>query len=175
MYKETKLRVDVWAMIHEVQEELENIGIKTLRINSVEITKSTRAYGSMKIKRAYGQFIDATMKINIAYADRTDDKDLYNTVVHELIHAIPDAIGDGHGSIFKRYAKIIGEHLGTNITRTSEHASIELPSSKEEYKYVVFCDGCGQTVKRKRKSKLITQVNNYKCGICGSNFQLEVL
>ena len=175
MYKETKLKEDVWAMIHEVQAELESIGISTLEIDNVEISKSTRAYGSMRIKRIFGGYADATMRINVAYAERTDDKDLYNTVVHELIHAIPNAIGDGHGSIFKQYAKIVGDHLGITITRTSDNKSIELPSSKEEYKYKVFCEGCGQTVKRKRKSKLITQVNNYKCGVCGSNFQVEVL
>lgn len=53
-----------------------------------------------------------------------NDEIIKNTIIHELIHCIPDC--NNHGSEFKKYAKLVKDNLGYNITR--------LGNKQEDYK-----------------------------------------
>lgn len=44
-----------------------------------------------------------------------DDRIIKNTIMHEIIHCLPDC--NNHGKVFKKYAIYINQNLGYNISR----------------------------------------------------------
>ena len=102
-----------------------------------------------------------------------DDEIIKNTILHELIHCLPYC--NNHGKIFKKYADIINQSYGYNITRLGnkkqdfEKSNIEFDDS-EKYKYKIICKGCSQEFYRKRLNKNFTR--KYRCGKCGSKFEV---
>lgn len=83
-----------------------------------------------------------------------------STVRHELIHAhlVNTGEGSGHGETFKRLAETLD---------TSVHCE-----RFTEPKYWVRCDDCGREIGRYRKSKLVKQAGQYRCGDCGGRFSV---
>lgn len=96
-----------------------------------------------------------------------DYKIIKNTIMHELIHCLPEC--DNHGVKFKKYAIYINEKLGYNITRLGNKQEDYKKSNKQfeeenMYKYKIQCCKCGQTFFRKRYNKDF--VRKYRCGKC---------
>lgn len=102
-----------------------------------------------------------------------NDDIIKNTIIHELIHCLPKCTN--HGAEFRKYAKIINEKLGYNITRTGnkkedfKKSNVEY-SEIEEYKYKIKCKECGQLYYRKRLNKNFTK--KYRCGKCKGKLEL---
>lgn len=99
-----------------------------------------------------------------------NDNIIKNTIIHELIHCIPNC--NNHGKDFKFYAKLVKNNLGYNITRLGnkeeDYKKSGLDFKKEEksiqYKYKVICQKCGQTFLRQRINRNFTR--KYVCGKC---------
>jgi predicted SprT family Zn-dependent metalloprotease len=95
-------------------------------------------------------------------------------LIHELIHCLPYC--NNHGSEFKKYANIINEKLGYNITRVGnkkqdfEISNIEY-IEKEEYKYKIECEKCGKIFHRKRLAKNF--IKKYRCNNCLGKLKVE--
>ncbi len=96
-----------------------------------------------------------------------DDKIIKNTIIHELIHCLPYC--NNHGEEFKKYARLVNEKLGYNITRVGDKkedfkkSNIEY-NEEEEYKYKIICIKCGKVFFRKRLAKNFTR--KYRCSKC---------
>ena len=105
------------------------------------------------------------------------DKDIIkNTILHEIIHCLPKC--NNHGKEFKNYAKYINNKLGYNISRLGNKKEDYQKSNinyeeKQEYNYHIQCTNCGQSFYRKRLNKNF--VRKYRCGKCGSKFQIEYI
>ena len=105
---------------------------------------------------------------------KLNEEIIKNTIIHELIHCIPYCTN--HGNEFKRYAKIIKEKLGYEITRTGnkkedfQKSNIKYKEN-DDYKYKIICKECGQVYYRKRLNKNFTK--KYRCGKCKG--KLEIL
>ena len=103
-----------------------------------------------------------------------DESIIKNTVIHELIHCLPYC--NNHGSEFKKYANIINEKLGYNITRVGnkkqdfEKSNLEY-IEKEEYKYKIECEKCGKIFYRKRLAKNFIKI--YRCSNCLGKLKVE--
>ncbi len=84
-----------------------------------------------------------------------------STVRHELLHAhlLNEGVGPGHGEAFRRLA----DSLDTTVhcERFSE------PS------WWVHCTECDATLARYRRSKLVSNPENYRCRSCGGDFRVE--
>lgn len=118
----------------------------------------------------------------------TDNKKMKNlkvarkTLVHETIHAT----GVNHNERMRSvnfYSQLsrdlftnkIMEKLGwepPSKEKTRRHSRRE---GKQDYKYVAYCPKCGNEWFRKRKSKLIKQPDNYRCGECDSKLKSREL
>lgn len=120
----------------------------------------------------YENYFKYTIEISSWVLELSDDI-IKNTIIHELIHCLPKCTN--HGEEFKKYAKIINEKLGYNITRTGnkkedfKRSNVEY-NEAEEYKYKIECKDCGQIYYRKRLNKNF--IKKYRCGKCKGKLEL---
>ena len=90
-----------------------------------------------------------------------EDNIIKNTIIHELIHCIPYC--NNHGSEFKKYAKLINNTYGYDISRVGdkkkdyEKSNIEY-NEGQNYNYRVVCKGCKQEFYRQRINKDVVNV-----------------
>lgn len=103
------------------------------------------------------------------------DDIIKDTIMHEIIHCFPYC--NNHGEKFKKYATIINQSLGYNISRVGNReedcikSGIDNIKNKEEFNYKITCSKCGQEFYRKRLKKDL--IKKYRCGIC--NGKLEIV
>lgn len=95
-------------------------------------------------------------------------EEVENTIIHELLHCFKDC--NNHTGRWKTLANIVKNEFGIDIQRT---ANVEISNKIRDKgaKYVFTCIGCGQEVKRMRKSRFTENVNLYSCGVCGNKFE----
>ena len=179
----------------QVLQQLASIGINMKNkdvVGDIDIkisTRSTKRYGCCKQENPdkqykivekvgrrksirYEKFKTHHIEISKWVLDLNDEI-IKNTIIHELIHCIPFC--NNHGEEFKKYANYINEKLGYNIkARGNKKEDYEKSSLVYEedvsYKYKIICEGCGQTIYRKRlNTKLLKR---YRCGKCGGKLKL---
>ena len=97
----------------------------------------------------------------------------YNTVVHELLHAI-DHNNCGHGGRWLEMAREVSDYLPFgDITRFASDNKVKARNEVMPKKaYKVICPNCHSVCGRKhgyRAPKWYVHPNNYKCTICGHN------
>ncbi|MCR5185958.1 MAG: SprT-like domain-containing protein [Clostridia bacterium] len=172
----------------ECISELSGIGIDILdeeKIGKIDIGFSNRKvkrYGCCKnenpdkstayrAKRKiyYRKFNTHHIEISDWLMDLNDDI-IKNTIVHELIHCMPDC--NNHGKDFKRYAQYINLKLGYNISRVGnkeedyKKSNIEFSEveKKPKFNYKITCLSCGYTFYRMRLQRNFAR--KYRCGKC---------
>lgn len=102
-----------------------------------------------------------------------EDNIIKNTIIHELIHCIPYC--NNHGIEFKKYAKLINNAYGYDISRVGDKKKDYEKSNLEynegsKYNYRVVCKGCKQEFYRQRINRDF--VKKYICGKCKSKFEV---
>ena len=147
-----------------------NINVEKNRIIELKInTRSKKRYGCCKKISKDRYQIEASewvMDLN---------KDIIkNTIMHELIHCMPRC--NNHGEYFKKYAELINDNLGYNVTRTGNKENDFIKSNLEYlekpiiYKYKIICENCNQNFLRQRVVRNFTR--KYRCGKCGGKFKI---
>ncbi len=177
-------------------QELNEIGINMQdndQIGEIEISLSNRSqkrYGICKqeepdeqtryIERRgrkriikYAKYKKHKIEISL-WVMQLDESIIKNTIMHELIHCIPNC--NNHGKEFKRYANYINTQLGYNIKTTGNKKDDYQKSNLEyheevNFKYKIQCKACGQTFFRKRINKNFTR--KYRCGKCNGKLKIE--
>lgn len=91
-----------------------------------------------------------------------------NTVVHEILHTVDGCMN--HGKKWQSHALTMNRKFGYDISRTTSYEKLGLERPKA--KYVVACNNCSNIFRRQRKSKLITNINQYRCA-CGGKLSLK--
>jgi hypothetical protein len=104
-----------------------------------------------------------------------NDDIIKNTIIHELIHCLPDC--NNHGKVFKYYANLINSNLGYNISRLGNReedykkSNVEFKENdKKSYKYKIICTNCNYIYYRNRLEKNFTR--KYRCGLCRGKLKL---
>lgn len=183
-------------LYQESLSELRSIGIEMMdesNIGKIDISfskRKTKRYGcckqenpdktsAYKIKRRiyFKKFNTHHIEISKWLMDLNDEI-IKNTIIHELIHCLPEC--NNHGKYFKKYAKLINDKLGYNITRVGNKKEDFIKSGVQEKfddepksKYKIICEKCNQTYFRQRLAKNFTR--KYLCGICKGKFRVEVI
>lgn len=175
----------------ECIKELENIGLnfEDKEINIKLSNRLIKRYGCCKpelpderykkIKRKgfkfiikYDNYKKYTIEVSNWVLDLNEDI-IKNTIMHELIHCMPYCTN--HGTEFRKYANIINDKLGYNISRLGNKKEDFEKSNKEykednDYKYKIQCTQCGQIYYRQRLNKNF--MKRYRCGICRGKLKL---
>ena len=179
-------------------QELKQIGISfedNIQFGTIEIALSNRSkkrYGICKQEQpdVTTRYIEKQGRKRIVKYERyrkhkieistwvmeLDENIIKNTILHELIHCIPNC--NNHGKEFKRYAKYINDKLGYDIKTVGnkkedyEKSNVEY-NEKITYKYKVQCKNCGQVFYRNRICKNF--ILKYRCGKCRGKLLVEEL
>ncbi len=182
----------------ECVNELKQIGIDILnekQFGKIEISISKRnnkRYGGCKQEEPdpkyktitqigkkktikYEKFNKHKIEISRWVLELKDDI-IKNTIMHELIHCMPYC--NNHGAEFKKYAKVINNNYGYDISRVGdkkadfEKSNIKFNETKN-YNYKIRCEKCKQEFYRQRLNKNFTII--YRCSKCGGKFEVEQL
>ena len=128
----------------ECIEELKSINIDVVKNRIIELkinTRSKKRYGCCK-KISKDRF---QIEISEWVMDLNEDI-IKNTIMHELIHCMPRC--NNHGEYFKKYAELINEKLGYNISRTGNKerdfnkSNLEYKEKEIKYNYRIICENC---------------------------------
>ena len=110
-------------------------------MNKLDISKDEEE------KESYEKYKKHKIEIS-SWVMQLDEAIIKNTIMHELIHCIPDC--NNHGKEFKKYANYINTQLGYNIKTTGNKKDDYQKSNLEyheeiNFKYKIQCKACGQT------------------------------
>lgn len=185
-------------LFSECVMELKEIGIDILDVKQygkIEISisrRNTKRYGCCKQEKPDNNYRTISRigrrkvvkyekfgihKIEVSkWIMELDEDIIKNTIMHELIHCMPYC--NNHGAVFKKYAKIINDSLGYDISRVGYKKKDFEKSDKEynenkNYKYKIICKGCKQEFYRQRLKNNFTR--KYRCAKCGGRFEIEIL
>ncbi len=162
---------DLQQYARECLKELDAIGIEYGNITKFVI--NTRA------KKRWGlcEPVPGGFQIEISSVlldERNDETGLKNTIIHEILHTCKGC--QNHQEKWKRVAQKVNAAYGYNIKRTSstlEKGVLEETMPPISANYVIECECCGYTYTREKKSKLITNMERYRCGVCGGRLFLR--
>lgn len=101
-----------------------------------------------------------------AFVLRESDDAVKNVIAHEVLHTCKGC--SNHGSIWQKYAKIMGEAMGQEIKRTGK--SPQTDKLKEEARFVLVCESCGKEIYRLKQSRLVQHPERYRC-VCGGKIR----
>ena len=144
-----------------------SIPLEPEKITSVTLnTRAKKRWGQCR-RLPNGSY---EININVDIVSQSDEGTL-NTVIHELLHTVKGC--HGHGEQWQRYANRINNRYGIDIKRTStsEEKGVERVITKPEYKYILQCSHCNQTIRRQKRSRIVDHPEYFKCGLCGGNFK----
>lgn len=183
-------RVDtgkVREIFNEVLEEALNQGYfdtkkyygKTVEKPELFIANYTGALG-----KCYTEYLSKENKYETSVVISThllnfSDKEIRDTVIHEMGHAIcPD---DGHNHIWKSTADRIGKKWNVSVSRCSDNKEIieyftSLAKASSPYKYEIICPKCQRSCgKYKKVCDIVKYPELYRCCRCHSPLILQVL
>lgn len=145
------------------------LGTKVQGSERVTISWSSRLYKTagqtyMKRRAVTG---DRTAAIQLSIKVVDEPSRLYNTLAHEICHALTwimdDCAKPPHGAVFKRWAQQFA-HWDRTLRITTCH------DYDIRYKFNYECVGCGQTYGRHSRS---IDINKKVCGGCRGRLRLQ--
>ena len=161
-----KTTLELRTVFEQVVNELTPIfpEVKNIKYQVVFNTRAIKRYGQCK------RLNDNHFEINInkIFTEVCDIKDVKNTIVHEILHSLPN--GMSHKGAWARYANQVNHILPHyHITRTNSYEGYA--EAKPDAKYIMYCPDCGREWKRYKKTEMITHIlkgNNrrYHCPDC---------
>ncbi len=151
-------------LLREVLAELRGAGIPVSGNVEPHVQINTRAkkrYGSC-VKRGKAFVIELS-----AFLSNADEKTVRTVLAHELLHTCPGCMN--HGETWKRYAAVVRERFGYEVTRTADYR-IFPESPPEPPKYLLRCENCGAVFARRKRSALVEHPGRYRCR-CGGKLR----
>lgn len=157
---------DLKAVYSECIAEVVNAGI--VPGNIVSVTVNTRAVNRLgQCRRRYNNY-----HINISsmlLSDSVPIEILKNTIIHEILHSCNGCMN--HGETWLRLAAIMNAR-GYKVETTAKADTMQY-IERPKAAYTIVCEHCGQTITRYRRSDLVKNISNYKCGACGGKLRLK--
>lgn len=164
--------------MHDLQK-IATICLEEVRAAGIAPGNISRFAVNPRFTRKWGQCVyrSCTYIIEIApfLLDSSTPVDvLKNTLIHEILHSCKGCMN--HGATWKAHADRINARYGYSISRLvqaeeiaacKEAGTYNYTPRRESYKYTITCNGCGQTIKRKRESEFARFPNMWHCGRCG--------
>lgn len=129
--------------------------VKQLMRKVIEVKISPRA----KHRHGLCRYVNGNCIIEVSkYLFRVDDKEMINTLIHEILHTFKDT--KGHNYRWKWYARRISDNTEYKIERTGKKETLTI----NDYNYLITCVKCGNRNKRLRLSQSsISLFSNNRC------------
>lgn len=97
-------------------------------------------------------------------------KEIQDTILHEMCHAMPD--GGNHGAGWKQYTTVVNNKFGYHITTYADTNEVILSIAMERY-VELKCTGCGAAARVKKTSRYAKNPHLFNCALCHSKFSLD--
>lgn len=103
--------------------------------------------------------------------DRTPEKVLKNTLIHEILHTCPGC--QNHGRLWKSYADRVNRLYGYEITTYISENEIKEVADAGTYsrdstaRYIMQCDGCKRRARYQRMTEFVRNPVGKRCRYCG--------
>lgn len=165
--------LDLRKTFNEVIEELMPIFPEVKNIDYLVIfnTRAIKRFGQCK-RKGFNCF---EININKIFAQHCKIEDVKNTIVHEILHSLPN--GMTHKGAWARYANQVNYMLPHyHITRTNSYKGYA--EAKPDAKYIMYCPDCGREWKRYKKTDMITNIlkgnsRGYHCPDCKTKVKVK--
>lgn len=157
---------DFNTLLRNVISEAKAIGIPVSEKIDSEVRVNSRA-----VKR-FGRCIFSGGRYTIELSSMLKDapeKSCRQTIAHEIIHTCSGCMN--HGKLFRRYAAMMNNAYGYNVSRTGSREDMGIPE-EENYRYVIICKKCGKKTMRLRRSSVVDHPSRYRCE-CGGGLRVE--
>ena len=155
----------VTELAYKLVKDIARKGFKVRRLQRIEFTETVSQHGCCVLWKGRNVW-----QLRLSWYRLQDGWEaIRNTILHEICHAIAP-FKEGHGPVWKKIAKQIGDLYHIKITRTSPHTDkVKAMTSK----YLGKCDKCGKSWGYTRKTKLVKAVEkdhakDWTCK-CGSH------
>ena len=126
MYSYNNVPAHIQELIKDCIKKCEEVGIPISKNIDFFMMKGERTYGDCTKSSVYDE-----CKIRISKY-LVDDKDICNTIFHELLHSCRNC--HGHGGQWQMYGKVIERNFGYPITRCSHQTTVNsVASSRRKY------------------------------------------
>lgn len=161
-------------LLEEVLEELKNVEIHPAG-TITSITENRRARKRLGCCRQEGTGLRRRyrLEVSIMLLDK-DDRTIKEVIAHEALHTCKGCLN--HGAEWKRLAAAVNHAYGYHIERTADYAGFGMEEKPEEiWKYRIRCRNCGNTGYRIKKSRVVTNPENYRCSKCGGALEVDQL
>lgn len=116
-----------------------------------------------RFTRTIGRYTysNQTIELSRKHHSINNDKELLNTILHEMIHGYLDK-GNGHNHKFKSECNRVNRIMGLSIdTRGGEEDAKYIKPKKSKKTYNIKCIGCGEEYTR---HKDMTRSHRCRCG-----------
>lgn len=178
-YDMSKSQMDIFTeYIHNAKEIIKTTGIDIGNLDDLNLAL-INSHRTLGVCTRDGKNISLSKQYFEYCLKNGCEKDLQNTVIHELLHAVCSRKRHyGHTGLWKIYAEKVSRKTEYKITRLANDK--EWCNSDErnerrkcgEYKYLVRCGNCGKEYKYKSYCKAIRYImsgnpTGYHC-TCGS-------
>lgn len=160
---------------NKVMRMLDDISIPYTKPMSVSVNKRiTRSWGQTRRIIGYNGTYYYEIKVNsILVDDEVPERELIDTLAHELIHTCNGCFD--HGETWKMYAYKFNKAYGYNVSRVKsgdEIAAQKLKERRERNSYKVTCEKCGYEWHYQRWCKVTANPSNYHHKECGGKLKL---
>lgn len=141
----------------------------------LSISENSRAKKRLGCCRQVRGGINPSYRLEISTMLRGwDDDKLKEVIAHEVLHTCKGCMN--HGAKWKALAGRAEEAYGYHITVSASPDRLGTEfESKTKYRYRIKCVGCGNTMYRMKKSKVIQNIGSYRCGKCGGALEVDRL
>lgn len=165
-----ELRKTFFDVIEEIKAIFPEVML--IRYSVIFNTRAIKRFGQCK-KLGNNYF---EININKKFAQHCKIEDVKNTIVHEILHSLPN--GMTHKGAWLMYANKINSLLPHyHITRTNSYEGYA--ETKPEPKYIVYCPTCEKKWIRYKKSTMVSNImsgnsRGFHCPDCKTNVQVKV-
>ena len=169
-----KQKSKIVDMLYAYREELIEYGFTVYPISVKFNSRKYKVYGTCSCNY---RMETATIEISNILVKEDSKEAIKETLLHELIHAMPYCKMNHHGAKFQEMARrvnrIYGTKIGTYASKEAYDSVREVVKANVNRKtYVCHCAKCGATWRYHKMSKFVKAVmrngaKNYTC-TCGS-------
>lgn len=171
-------------LVEEVKRDMDRVHVPYNNDCPIKLNnRLNRSLGRCLYEQNWlGERHSYAIEIQTLYLQYGTEKELMNTICHELIHSANECAYSGHTGNWKKYTETMREYYPNkyNIRRTTIVSNQYANAKKEKqkissYKYEAYCPKCGRTWKRKSKCRLITNPHRWRCKKCMVNLESRKL
>ena len=158
---------EIESCIQELIKECKDLKIPVSRNIDPEIRINRRARSRFAACKKEKSLIGDIYQLEIGESLLDAEESVIRTILaHELLHTCRGCYN--HGPRWKEYAFKMNQTYGYRIktTATYEELGLKAPDQQKKIRYVITCQKCGKNFYRQKCSKLVKNINWYRCQ-CG--------